>query len=184
MKKAKKPVLEPVPTEKAIDAAFDAIEQGLAILRGILPSSESPGDFILVVSAADVLKKLVAETLEAIGEEAIFFLQATDDRAIQNETTRWYVGTPKSTKQVASNEALVDQVWSAVGGDVASFAGSLKSNCFKPAETRSILGDDAAGLAFSVTYPDKLKDGKPQKKLATIPVAFYKRLQAEKEKKK
>ena len=135
-------------------------------------SADSPADDLLAMKtrikfqqdelrkAAAMLEKIMIDNIQAHGQITVGDI-------------RYYVGPESDTKlQEGKLEAAVDAVLTAVGGDMAKFAGCLSTGAFKPGACEKTLDPDAFNALFVTTTQTDLKTGKPLKKLRSVDMRF------------
>ena len=130
-----------------------------------------------VVKALDLCQnpKAVVRELDAQIEAAVIqWINQNGD--IEVGDIRYYVGTEKTTKCIDPRRTL-EAVFDAVGADFDSFLGTLVSQPFKPATTRTIVGDDVADSLFVTSTQEDVKTGKPRKRLQVSNEKFGKKRQ-------
>ena len=147
-----------------------ATEAALAVIQreeGLVTQDE-------VVKALDLRSNLKAFVRELDGQiEAAVIRWINQNGEIEVGDVRYYVGTEKTTKCVDPRRAI-EAIFDAVGADFDSFLSTLVSQPFKPATTRTVVGDDVADSLFVTSTQEDVKTGKPRKRLQVVDSRFSK----------
>ena len=148
----------------------------LMLAEGIDKDSE-PEVVLEMVARLEALAALAREfgkQVQAAKDEAFERWDNGEKKSVQTEDKRWYYGTKTVKKMTASPLAVLDAILTAFDGDLNRAAecisGAKTDGAFKAAEVKKAVGDEKFAELFSVEKAKKLTDGKPIKKLRTIPL--------------
>jgi hypothetical protein len=133
----------------------------------------SPEDLAEVFMRYEAQARRARDELAAIKDALVEHIQATGQPLVVGEI-EYRAGHRKETKCL-SNDQAADAVFSAVGGDVKTFAACLASSAFLPGACRKVLPPDEFARLFETVDKPVLIEGKPKPQLVGFNPKFTER---------
>lgn len=159
-------------TDTYLQPIHDAIDRLNCTVLGAVATADTPERIIEILSLVEAVARNVRETWKRAAEQRALEYIAEHGEFVVGPT-RYYAGVDKTTK-VKDKAAALDRILEMAGGNVEQAAQYLSSEPYKHGAIRTALA--AAGLdgvfedLFETVEKDELREGKPSKKLKSLPV--------------